>query len=86
MLSINRSNPPFVYSSIALSYCLALKNLFPASLHCSASTGGGGGELACCCGGGEEEGDLCGGGVGAFDPLCSPFTPLPLACGKAPGV
>jgi hypothetical protein len=68
---------PFVYSSIALSYCLALKNLFPASLHCSASTAG-----LCA---GELEADLCGGGAGPLSPLCSPFTPLPLACGKAPG-
>jgi hypothetical protein len=31
---------PFEYSLIALSYSLVLKNLLPAALHASASTGG----------------------------------------------
>lgn len=59
---------------MALAYCFALKNLLPAALHASASTGG-----SCSFG----EGALCGGGFGASP---SVFSFVPVVVGNAPGV
>lgn len=58
---------PFVYSSIAFSYCFVLKNLLPRALQASASTGG-----SCC----VLESDFCRDGLADESPSSSPLTPL----------
>lgn len=69
---------PFVYSSIALLYSFALKNLLPAALHDSASTAG----FSCSCSFAAAC-SLCGGGAGAAS-CALPLTPL--VSRNAPGV